>query len=787
MSAATLWARSEIRRGWGSLLVVALLIAITGGAVMAGVAGARRAGDSVNRYLADVGLSDVTIFTQGAPLDATILKQVTNDPRVKRTAVMQVVLATPSTLRPGQDGSTIVMPPEYWGGAVRPRLLRGRYPSASDEIAMTEQMAAFGFEVGQNVDMVVLSPEGLSSCIDTGACDPDPAGSARITGALRLPSDLAPGPFDQGLFLAASSFLDTRGGDATAIGFITDLFTADGASADGIVADYSTAITNGDIGRTDSDVDAATDAAKLQHEALLIGAAIAGLAGLLIVGQAYGRFLTRRTSDAMTLSALGMSRNARTTAAWLPGLAAGAGGAMGAVPTAIALSPLFPLQMARRADPDVGFHTDAAVLIVGVVIVILIVATTAWISARWWSRTTVTTRPTSDVSPVTKLALDLRLAPAPMVGSGFALERGRGPRRAPVVPALAGAIGAVAVVVGALVMSSSLDGLLSSPQRYGANWDLQVSAGDQVESVAPRIAADDRVDATAVAVTGELDLSPIGGQPIQEYAIGFEQTSGSIDPVILDGRPIRSPDELLLGSRTLDNLGAHVGDKVAVGGPGGQRTMTVVGRVIVPIVGSASTDTGAVVPLRAFRELGGDQTVADVDSETQIFVRTTEGESVRRDLEAAGAGVDGTFRQSNVSILDEIRGVPFYVATFTALIGALAVFHALAVTGRRRRRDLAVLRALGHRPGQTRQVIRWQAFVLTTVALVVGVPLGIIGGRLIWQSIAGRADVLVVIDTPLPAVAAVAGSALIGAIAVLATGPAIAAGRRPPSVDLMTE
>ena len=43
MRAARMWAWSEVRHGWAALLIVALLVAITGGAVTAGVAGARRA------------------------------------------------------------------------------------------------------------------------------------------------------------------------------------------------------------------------------------------------------------------------------------------------------------------------------------------------------------------------------------------------------------------------------------------------------------------------------------------------------------------------------------------------------------------------------------------------------------------------------------------------------------------------------------------------------------------------------------------------------------------------
>ena len=209
--------------------------------------------------------------------------------------------------------------------------------------------------------------------------------------------------------------------------------------------------------------------------ALLIGTAIAAVAGLLIAGQGFGRFLSRRSSDAATLAALGMPSGQRTIAGWMPGLAAAALGAVLAIPIAIALSPLFPLRAARRADPDVGINVDLQVLIVGALIIF---------RDRRWCRAPVghtlePHRARSDgadtaVSVVTQMAVRLRLRPEPTMGSGSALQRGRGARRTPVLPALAGSVAAIAVVVGALVLAASLDGLLTSPARYGAPSDIQV-------------------------------------------------------------------------------------------------------------------------------------------------------------------------------------------------------------------------------------------------------------------------------------------------------------------------
>ena len=462
MRSAALWARNDIRRGWTSLLIVALLVAIAGGSVMAGVAGARRAGASVDRFLADSGFSDVTIFTE-SPLDPALRAELEADSRVTDVADMRVVLATPSTVSPGLGGVTMIVPEEYFGDLVRPRLVSGTYPSGPDEIAMSERAAELGFEVGQRVDMVLLTPAGLESCIVGGECLPETAGTVTITAIIRGPSDLAPDAFGQGVFLAPAAFLEARGGDANATGRITDVFLTPDTVIDDVVNDYSTKISNGDVGTTFDDVVGARRAADVQRDALLIGTAIAAVAGLLIAGQGFGRFLSRRSSDATTLAALGMQSGQRTMAGLMPGLVAAALGAVLTVPIAVVLSPLFPLRTARRADPDVGVHADVQVVIIGALITFAIGAGAALLSASLWSRTKRSDGDDTTVSTVNQLAVQLRLPPVPTMGSRFALERGRGTRRTPVLPSLAGSAAAIAVIVGALVFAASLDGMLDSP------------------------------------------------------------------------------------------------------------------------------------------------------------------------------------------------------------------------------------------------------------------------------------------------------------------------------------
>ena len=67
------------------------------------------------------------------------------------------------------------------------------------------------------------------------------------------------------------------------------------------------------------------------------------------------------------------------------------------------------------------------------------------------------------------------------------------------------------------------------------------------------------------------------------------------------------------------------------------------------------------------------------------------------------------------------------------LILVASLTHVLLSTMRRRRADLAVLRAIGWRPRELVATMRWQVLVLCGTALLIGVPLGLVGGRIAWN------------------------------------------------------
>jgi ABC-type antimicrobial peptide transport system permease subunit len=80
--------------------------------------------------------------------------------------------------------------------------------------------------------------------------------------------------------------------------------------------------------------------------------------------------------------------------------------------------------------------------------------------------------------------------------------------------------------------------------------------------------------------------------------------------------------------------------------------------------------------------------------------------------------------------------LPLALSAVLALLALGAVGHALSIAVRRRRHELAVLRALGLTRRQSRLVIVTQASLLAVIGLVFGVPLGIALGRIVWRAAA---------------------------------------------------
>jgi hypothetical protein len=141
---------------------------------------------------------------------------------------------------------------------------------------------------------------------------------------------------------------------------------------------------------------------------------------------------------------------------------------------------------------------------------------------------------------------------------------------------------------------------------------------------------------------------------------------------------------------------------------------------------------------------------------------------------------------ADVRNLQRVADLPALLGALVALVALGTVTHALVTSVRRRRRDLAVLKTLGLVRGQVAATIAWQATTFAVVALGLGLPLGIAGGRWAWQLTAAALGVASGPVVPLLAIAA-AAVGMVLAVNLVAAFPGWAAGRLRPATVLRSE
>jgi len=293
-----------------------------------------------------------------------------------------------------------------------------------------------------------------------------------------------------------------------------------------------------------------------------------------------------------------------------------------------------------------------------------------------------------------------RMAPLPaVIGAGLALERGHGERALPVRPALVSGIAAVLGVVGAFGLLQGIDGALDRPDRSGQFWDVDVLPREDMtlDDVTAVLSTDEQIAEIGALHLVDLDVD---GASVPVYAI--EPVKGSRTYTLLEGRRPAAGDEAVIGPATARALGRGIGDTLRVGEPDGS-DLRVVGLGLLPQTPHFSFDQGAWMTVDGFESVA--PPTGDGAREEMALVRFTPGSSVEAGVARLaerfpGADIEPRSLPQDVSYLRNVRTLPKSLAAFLVLLGLGAVGHVLTSAVRRRRHDLAVLKALGLRPLQ---------------------------------------------------------------------------------------
>jgi len=81
--------------------------------------------------------------------------------------------------------------------------------------------------------------------------------------------------------------------------------------------------------------------------------------------------------------------------------------------------------------------------------------------------------------------------------------------------------------------------------------------------------------------------------------------------------------------------------------------------------------------------------------------------------------------------LERVTAAPYLLAIVFVFLAVVGWAYVLTTSTRARRRDFSILRSLGSQSSQLRSIVHWQATVAGVLALAVGIPVGIVGGRLV--------------------------------------------------------
>jgi len=143
-------------------------------------------------------------------------------------------------------------------------------------------------------------------------------------------------------------------------------------------------------------------------------------------------------------------------------------------------------------------------------------------------------------------------------------------------------------------------------------------------------------------------------------------------------------------------------------------------------------------------------------------------------------------RPTDLVNFGQVQNLPLLLAGLVGLLAVATLAHTLATSIRRRRRDFAILKMLGFVPAQVRSTVAWQATTFVSTALLIGIPVGIGVGRVVWTAFANQLGTVPEPITPSVSLLLAIASGIVLAN-VIAAIPAVVAGRMRPAPALRAE
>jgi hypothetical protein len=796
--------RTELRRRWRSWMILAILISIAGGFVIAATAAGRRTESAFPGFVRAHGFDVIVNASKPEPKIAKL-------PGV--TSATELVFAVNG--QPTCDCTHPINGSDLYVGVVSGRgeppfkLVSGHMP---DRSSPDQVLASFTLQQDDGVQLGTVIHVPLYSASQASADSPGPSGKLPRpkgpTVALHVvgieasedefPSGVAPLYTLFGTQAFARTVLPR-----TALYYQYFVHLRHGVAA---LPRFENVINPLQLGSySNEDAQAASIEASIHPQAIgwLILAALAALVGVAVVGPALVRQSVVESEDFPTMVSLGADQRLLFTLGMARNLTVGLAGAGGALAVATALSPFAPLGEARTAETSTGVVFDTPILLLGALATVAVVLALGIRPALRAARTlrsddrAVASRPSV---AVTRLA-SMGAPPSAVIGVRYALERRKGGAAVPVGTALLGMALAVIALCGTAVFGASLSHLTATPSLYGEPFQLNLNSNGGPSD--PALLRNLEHDKAVTEITAGVGSGEISVNKVLVGAVSATDIRGPLLFSTVKGHlPRGDGAQIGLGATTMRQAGVHLGSVVHVtltGPSGATRTASfqVVSQISFPeLEGTVSLGTGALFTNTGFQDAllcppgPGRAACQQQKTGAGILASVVSGPrgraAINHYLDAYSSIATPAIIPTSLVNFGEAVNFPFIFGAMLAVFGAATLTHLLVVSVSRRRREIGLLKVLGFVNRQVASAVVWQATTLALVGIVIGVPVGVVAGRAIWRAFANNLGVVPVSVVPIWLVGALVAGVIVVAN-LLAIGPALVAMRSKPGILLRTQ
>ena len=707
--------RADLRVGWRSLVLVALLIGLAGGAVLGGLAAARRTASAYERMRQTTDAWDVLVNPNNGDFSKLSPARLARVPGIESMGVIRGISVIPANVTtPGQivsdltTGAPIAALDDHAGYTVaRPVILQGHMPAPTDQDAVYVDRtfaSNYHLHVGQFLPLVVMSqqlqhelvqagtPQQILSLIHTA---PAPLHTTVRVAAIGVSADAV--VVDQGYAPMGILFTQAfwqRHADASGGWWGATVRLRSGTSVATFTAAVQRLVPSESIAfqRASAVTAEVNDAVEPNVVALEAFAVLAAILGIVVVGQAVSRRMLADARANPTLAAIGLTRTQLAAGALAKtGLAAVVGAGL-AVAIAFATSPLAPVGVVRVAEVHPGVDADALVLVGGYLAIVVVIMACAAVPAWRWSGVRAA-GPAPRRSRVAEVLAGTGASVPAVLGTRFGLEPGAGRTTVPVRTTLLAASSAVALVTAVLIFSASVDHLVATPGLFGSPWQEQLalenlpSSGPQGPSLGQMLSNARLLDHSGlVARSSVLRLGEVQAGSTGVPAIGLSP-EGSITPTVAAGRLPRSADEIALGKTTMARLHTRLGGTVSLAEheAGPTSVVHVVGQTVLPGLATYEGSDKAGLGVGAVLTASGFDRFSPNFGKAEYVFRLRPGSTaddfhrflVHLDPRDVTVVVDAAFHPAGVMSVQRLRSTPTVLAGLVVVMLAAAVGNAL--------------------------------------------------------------------------------------------------------------